>query len=63
MPTFIYTARDNGGQVKKGHLEALNRKQAIRLLGGMSLQPVRLTEGGGSTSAPVSAPPERAWPI
>ena len=56
MPTFIYTARDNGGQVKKGRLEALNRKQAIRLLGGMSLQPVRLTEGGGSTSAPVSAP-------
>ncbi len=56
MPTFIYTARDTGGQVKKGRLEALNRKQAIRLLGGMNLQPVRLAEGGGSASATATAP-------
>jgi len=56
MPTFTYTARDSGGQVKKGRLEALNRKQAIRQLGGMKLQPVRLAEGGGSSSAAVAAP-------
>ncbi|RKX35089.1 MAG: type II secretion system F family protein [Verrucomicrobia bacterium] len=56
MPTFTYTARDTGGQVKKGRLEALDRKQAIRQLGGMNLQPVRLAEGGGSTSASAAAP-------
>jgi type II secretory pathway component PulF len=56
MPTFIYTARDAGGQVKKGRLDALNRKQAIRQLGGMNLHPVSLSEGGGSSSTSITTP-------
>jgi type II secretory pathway component PulF len=49
MPTFTYTARNASGQMVKGRLEANDRKQAVRQLGGQKLRPVSLAERAEKT--------------
>ena len=49
MPTFTYTARNASGQMVKGRLEADDRKQAVRQLGGQKLRPVSMAEKAEKT--------------
>lgn len=49
MPTFTYTARNASGQMVKGRLEANDRKQAVRQLGGQKLRPVSMAEKAEKT--------------
>lgn len=59
MPQFQYKALQSDGTVATGALEATGRQEAMRLLEGRSLQPIRLSEaatngsnGSGSRPAP-----------
>lgn len=52
MPLFAYKALKRG-QVTSGQLEAPDRREALRLMDRMGLQPVKVSESGAS-SAPTS---------
>jgi type II secretory pathway component PulF len=47
MPRFIYTARDNGGQIVTAEMEAPSRKDALRMLSARGLQASSVAEQGG----------------
>lgn len=55
MPQFKYTARNAGGTLVKGDLEAASRKEAIRQIGLRNLYPVSLSDGGGGGARKASA--------
>lgn len=57
MPRFAYTARTAAGQPVSDMLDAPTRKDAARLLSARGLQPVSLSEAGGSSPTPRSALP------
>ncbi|MGH8016968.1 MAG: type II secretion system F family protein [Opitutaceae bacterium] len=60
MPTFTYSARDSGGTVTSGRLEADHRKSALRQLSARGLVPVRLQEGGASVARKQAEASEEA---
>lgn len=54
MARFGYTARDSSGKTLTAELEALSRKDALRLLSARGLQIVTVTEhGGGAPGRPA----------
>ncbi|HAO95052.1 MAG TPA: pilus assembly protein PilC, partial [Verrucomicrobiales bacterium] len=48
MPLFAYKALKRG-QVTNGQLEASDRREALRLMDRMGLQPVKVSEAGASS--------------
>ena len=50
MPTYRYTARDASGQLVEASLEAQSRRDALRVLAGRQLQPVKLDDAASSRS-------------
>lgn len=48
MPRFAYSARDSAGRTVTDEFTAASRKDALRLLGARSLQPLQLNELGAS---------------
>ncbi len=53
MPSYRYTARDSAGQLVESVLDATSRREALRLLAGRQLQPVKLDD---LAAAPRSGP-------
>jgi general secretion pathway protein F len=50
MPTYRYTARDASGQLVEASLDAQSRRDALRVLAGRQLQPVRLDDAASPRS-------------
>ncbi|MBY0464938.1 MAG: type II secretion system F family protein, partial [Burkholderiales bacterium] len=48
MPDFAWQAARADGQVTEGRIEAPTQAQALRLLRGQGLTPIRVTEGGAA---------------
>ncbi|HEY8995898.1 MAG TPA: type II secretion system F family protein [Lacunisphaera sp.] len=48
MPTYRYTARDASGQLVEASLDAQSRRDALRVLAGRSLQPVKLEDAASA---------------
>lgn len=47
--TYAYTARDTGGKLVKGKLEAASESQAVQRLRGMGVSPVSIDESASGT--------------
>lgn len=60
MAVFSYKALSASGSVTKGELDAQDRGEALRLLDGKGLRPVKLTETAGTSAPKVSAKGGRA---
>jgi type IV pilus assembly protein PilC len=50
MPVFTYRAIQGNGVTTEGHVEANGRQDAVRLIEGRGLMPVKLTESTSSSS-------------
>jgi len=59
MPRFHYRAFDAAGKSENGEIDALSAAEAYRRLRERGLQPAKVTEVGGSTSAPRKSSPAR----
>ncbi|MES2570240.1 MAG: hypothetical protein V4710_09330, partial [Verrucomicrobiota bacterium] len=55
MATFEYRAMQGNGAVSEGRLEASGRQDAVRILEGRGLTPVKLVETGNGAPAARSA--------
>ena len=56
MARFAYTARDRSGKTVAADLDAVNRKDALRLLSARGLQVVSVNEQGGATARAKNKP-------
>lgn len=56
MPRFSYTARDAAGEAQRGQLEAISRRDAIRLLSARGLRPLEVAESEARPSRVESRP-------
>ena len=61
MPLFIYKALQADGLALEGEIEAGGRQEAMKLVSGRGLRPIRLTERGG-TGSPAKTPKSPAKP-
>ena len=50
MPLFTYKALQADGRALEGEIEAGGRQEAMKLVSGRGLRPIRLTERGGPGS-------------
>ncbi len=57
MGTFNYRAMESSGKVTEGTIDAPNRVEAMRLIEGRGLKPIRVAENGAS-AAPKKARPK-----
>lgn len=55
MPTFAYKALQADGRTVEGELEAGGRQEALRLMDGRGLRPVRLAERNGAAAQKPAA--------
>jgi type II secretory pathway component PulF len=60
MPRFQYTARNAGGTLVKGDLDAASRREAIRQIGLRNLYPVSLSDGGGAATRKATSRKSKA---
>lgn len=61
MPTFVYKALQSDGRTVEGEIDAGGRQEALRLVEGRQLRPIRLAERNGASSSPgVSRPTAKA---
>ena len=51
MPTFTYKGLHTDGRTVEGELEASGRQEALRLVEGLQLRPIRLAERNGTNGA------------
>ena len=51
MASFVYTARDPGGQALQGTVDAATRREALRLLSARGVRPLTVEETGGRRPA------------
>lgn len=58
MPTFTYTARDQSGNVTRGHLEAESQPMAVAVLQDQGLWITDLRAAGGAAPRPSGPPAE-----
>ncbi|MEI6357346.1 MAG: type II secretion system F family protein, partial [Verrucomicrobiota bacterium] len=61
MPLFTYKALQADGRALEGEVEAGGRQEAMKLVSGRGLRPIRLTERGG-TGSPVKTAKSPAKP-
>ncbi|MGB4061247.1 MAG: type II secretion system F family protein [Burkholderiaceae bacterium] len=60
MPDFAWKAARADGQLSEGRIEAPTQAQALRLLRGQGLTPIRVTEGGAAGVPPLATQPTAA---
>jgi type II secretory pathway component PulF len=59
MPFFEYKALASDGSISEGRLDALGRHEALNVLQGRGLRPIKLSEGAANARAPKTAAAER----
>ena len=52
MPTFEYKALQGNGSIKLGRLDASGRQDAMQMIEGLGLTPLKISETAGSPTAP-----------
>jgi len=56
MASFSYTARDAGGQLQRGAVEAGSRREALRVLSARGLRPLDVAEAGERRPVATAGP-------